>query len=110
MRWSEKSAHIIVVFRLLITIAYHKANGCASAFAFEHTAKQLHFIGLITTRGELALTRPTPIKLRLNKVYIYIDARRHTINHATDSWSVAFPISCEGEKVSKCVAHDGYVG
>lgn len=110
MRWSEKSAHIIVVFRLLITIAYHKANGCASAFAFEHTAKQLHFIGLITTRGELALTWPTPIKLRLDEVYIYIDARRHTIYHASDGWPMAFAKGGEGEKISKCVAHNRYVG
>ena len=56
MRWSEKPAHIIVVFRLLITIAYHKANGCASAFAFEHTAKQLHSVGLVATGGKLTLS------------------------------------------------------
>ena len=110
MRRTKKATHVVVVFGVLVGVSHHETNGRACAFAFEHTAKQLHLVGLITTRGELALTRPTPIKLRLDKVYIYIDARRHTIYHASDGWPMAFAKGGEGEKISKCVAHNRYVG
>lgn len=89
MRGPEQLTHVVVILRMLVGIAYHKANGTACGLTLEDTAEQLDLVSLLTGGGKDALARTATVKFALNEVHVYGDAGRHAIDDTANGCAVA---------------------
>ena len=89
MRGTEHAAHILVILRVLIGIAYDEADGTARRLSLEDTAEQLYLIGLLTRSCDLALSRTTAVELCLDEGHVDGDACWHTVDNASYGLTMA---------------------
>ena len=105
MRGAEDTAHVIVIFRMLIGIANNKSDRCTGRFSFENATQQFHSVCFFPAGSNLALPGATSIQFVLYELQVDTDARRHTVYHPSDALSVAFAEGCKRKKITERVSH-----
>ena len=101
MRGTIDVPHLLVVLAVLVGVADEEADGRARRSAFEDAAQQLHLVGFLAGRSEMALAGLATGQLALNEIHIDLDARRHAVDDATDACTVALAEAGKAEKRSK---------
>lgn len=103
MRWSEEAAHVLIILRVLISVAHDEANGATSRFALKHTAQNLDLVGFVATSGNSALPRSATVQFALDERQVDVDAGRHAVDNATNGFAVALAKGGQREDVAKCI-------
>ena len=91
---------------MLVGIAHHETDGQARGLSLEHTTEQVHLVGLVARRGNLALSRAAARELMLNEVHVNVYTCRHPVNDAPDGRAMTLTKRRKGEDSSKSIAHD----
>ena len=105
VRWTEQTAHILVILRMLVLVAHLEADRGSRRFTFEHTTQKFHLVSFLSCRGDVTLSRATTVELALDKVHIDVYACRETVDDASYSYAVTLSESGESEKIAKCIPH-----
>ena len=100
---AEDIAQVIIVRRVLVFVTNNESDWCTCAFPLEYTREELHLVALLAGGGEPALPGFAACKLRLNEIHVYVNARRHTVNNASDGGSVALAEGGETEESSESI-------
>ena len=90
MRGAEQLAHIVIVARVLIGISDHETDRASCRFPLKHTTKQFHLVCFVTSSRNTALSWSAAVQFLLNEVYVDVNTRRHAVNNAANSLTVAF--------------------
>ena len=53
----------------------------------------------------MTLSRASTIQFALDKVHVYVNASRETVDDASYSYAVTLSESGESEKIAKCIPH-----
>ena len=105
VRRAEEAAHILIVLRMLVLVAYLKPDRGSCRFAFEYTTQKLHLVSFPSGRSDMALSRASAVQLALDKVHVDFNACRKSVNNASYSYSMTLAKSSESEKITKCIPH-----
>ena len=105
MRRTKETAHILIILRVLVLIAYDEADRASRGFAFEDTTQQFHAVTFLAVCGDAALSGLAPVQFLLNEVHIHLNTCRHTVNDAADGCSVALAEGSQRKDISESVAH-----
>ena len=105
VRWSEQTAHILVILRMLVLVAHLEADRGSRRFTFEHTTQKFHLISFLSCSGDVTLSRATTIELVLDKVHVDADACRESVDDASYCYAMTLAKGGESEKIAKCIPH-----
>jgi hypothetical protein len=86
---------------VLIGVTHDETYGASCRFPLEDTTQQFHLIRLLPRRGDLALSRASSVEFTLYESQIDVDTCRHSVDDATDRFSVALAKRCQPENVSE---------
>jgi len=96
---------VLVVLATRVLVPDGDQNRCAERHALEDARKNLRAISLAPLAGDLALARPSPVKLPLDLVDRKGESRRASVNDHTDGIAVGLPPRTDPEELSKGAAH-----
>lgn len=100
---SIEIANVFVIVGMLIGITNFKTYGSACSPAFEDARKQLYMIGFIATCGDGRLSRTTSRHFCLKELFIDLDTRRHAVDDAPHSHTMAFAEGRQLENVTETI-------
>jgi hypothetical protein len=88
---------------VLIGVAHDEADGASRRFPLEDSTQQFHLVGLLPRCGNLTLSWAATVQLTLNEIQIDVDAWRHTVDDASDGFSVTLAKRCQPELVTETI-------
>jgi len=103
MGGAEQTAHVLVVLRVLVGVAYDEADGAACGFALEDTTEQFYLIRFLARGGDAALSWTTTVEFTLDELHVDVDTCGHPVDDTSDGLSVAFAKGRQPEYGSKCI-------
>ena len=89
MRRAVQRTQSIIILTALVLIKYDKSNGGASRLPLKQATKKLYPVGFRTRGCHTTLSRSPEVELVLHEININNDTRRHAINHAPYSHTMA---------------------
>ena len=99
----ELALDVFVVLRLRIGIFHQQGNRRAGGAVLEDAREDLYIFFFATLRGMAAFSRGTPQQLRPDFTGRDLQARRATIDNATDGRTVTFAKGADPQHMSKTV-------
>src|SRR5262245_54629510 len=102
-----------IILRALVDILDDERNRCprrhlfAGSLVHEHAGEYFHLVRFASLRGETRLARPSLVEIGLDIALGQRNARRTTVDHATDRDPVAFAEGRDPEKVTEGIERHG---
>jgi hypothetical protein len=97
--------HPGIITRPGILVPDQDRDRSAKRSILENAGQDFAAILLLSLGCELALSRPTPVQLSLNRSRLYLYVGRTTINDDPNAAPMRFAEGGDAEKVAKGVAH-----